>query len=38
MSESTLLKMPHCWKSHVAAQVYHLGLDVRKTVLRFVTK
>ena len=22
MSESTLVKMPHCWKSHVAA---HLG-------------
>ena len=20
-SESTLLKMPHCWKSHVAAQL-----------------
>ena len=22
-SESTLVKMPHCWKSHVAAQIYH---------------
>ena len=21
-SESTLIKMPHCWKSHVLAQVY----------------
>ena len=21
LSESTLVKMPHCWKSHVAAQV-----------------
>ena len=21
-SESTLVKMPHCWKSHVAAQIY----------------
>ena len=20
-SESTLVKMPHCWKSHVAAQI-----------------
>ena len=20
LSESTLVKMPHCWKSHVAAQ------------------
>ena len=26
-SESTHVKMPHCWKSHVAA---HLGLDARK--------
>ena len=23
-SESTLVKMPHCWKSHVAAQFYPL--------------
>ena len=22
-SESTLLKMPHCWKSHSAAQLYY---------------
>ena len=22
-SESTLVKMPHCWKSHVAAQIYY---------------
>ena len=21
-SESTLVKMPHCWKSHVVAQMY----------------
>ena len=21
-SESTLVKMPHCWKSHVAADIY----------------
>ena len=21
-SESRLVKMPHCWKSHVAAQMY----------------
>ena len=21
LSESTLVKMPHCWKSHVAAQI-----------------
>ena len=23
-SESTLVKMPHCWKSHVTAQLYLL--------------
>ena len=22
LSEPTLVKMPHCWKSHVAAQIY----------------
>ena len=22
LSESTLVKMPHCWKSHVAAQIH----------------
>ena len=22
LSESTLVKMPHCWKSHVLAQMY----------------
>ena len=22
-SESTLVKMPHCWKSHVAAQIHY---------------
>ena len=27
--ESTLVKIPHCWKSHVAA---HMGLDARKHV------
>ena len=25
-SESTLVKMPHCWKSHVTAQYYHPDL------------
>ena len=33
-SESTLVKMPHCWKSHVAAHlysatVYHKALPVQ---------
>ena len=23
-SESKLVKMPHCWKSHVAAQIFSL--------------
>ena len=25
-SESTLVKMPHCWKSHVAAQMFNICL------------
>ena len=25
LSESTLVKMPHCWKSHVAAHMYIMG-------------
>ena len=25
-SETTLVKMPHCWKSHVAAQLYDIVL------------
>ena len=24
LSESTLIKMPHCWKSHVAAQIMNI--------------
>ena len=24
-SESTLVKMPHCWKSHVRAQLFECG-------------
>ena len=24
-SESTLVKMPHCWKSHVAAHIVKVG-------------
>ena len=26
-SESTLVKMPHCWKSHVTAQMLHTDLN-----------
>ena len=25
-SESTLVKIPHCWKSHVRAQLYQLNV------------
>ena len=32
-SESTLVKMPHCWKSHVTA---HLLLKLELQLLRFV--
>ena len=27
-SESTLVKMPHCWKSHVAAELLYAAWDV----------
>ena len=27
-SESTLVKMPHCWKSHVTAQLYVSGTRI----------
>ena len=37
-SESTLVKMPHCWKSHVTAQIYfalkHFMLGHRR-IMRF---
>ena len=26
LSESTLVKMPHCWKSHVTAHVFYFQL------------
>ena len=26
-SESTLVKMPHCWKSYAAAQIYFHCMD-----------
>ena len=26
-SESTHVKMPHCWKSHVAAQMFTLAIS-----------
>ena len=30
LSESTLVKMPHCWKSHVAAQIIFAYVDIRR--------
>ena len=30
MSESTLVKMPHCWKSHVAAHMFMISDLFRK--------
>ena len=26
-SESTLVKMPHCWKSQVAANLWYIGFE-----------
>ena len=35
-SESTLVKMPHCWKSHVAAHLFFLfGLNSLKLQLLY---
>ena len=31
LSESTLVKMPHCWKSHAMAQIIHI-FDVNTVV------
>ena len=28
LSESTLVKMPHCWKSHVTAQMLNCIIDI----------
>ena len=28
LSESTLVKMPHCWKSHVTSQMKMLASDI----------
>ena len=35
-SESTLVKMPHCWKSHVMAHIYLKSicyLQIRKKII-----
>ena len=31
VSESTIVKMPHCWNSHVAAQLYILFIKQYKS-------
>ena len=31
-SESTLVKMPHCWKSHVTAQYIYAYFDNRRKI------
>ena len=36
-SESTLVKMPHCWKSHVAAQMYLLFREKHFILTNFKT-
>ena len=31
--ESTLVKMPYCWRSHVAAQFFHYLRDSLRTIM-----
>ena len=33
LSKSTLVKMPHCWKSHVAAQLFHYLMDSLRPIM-----
>ena len=37
MSESTLVKMPHCWKSHVAAHTWLL-LVRRSCIIQYIVQ
>ena len=32
-SESTLVKIPHCWKSHVAANIVFIDVHVNKNII-----
>ena len=34
-SESTHVKMPHCWKSHATAQLFLIFNECEKTVLLY---
>ena len=36
LSESTHVKMPHCWKSHAQAQIYLLNETLLYSLLLFV--
>ena len=38
MSESTLVKMPHSWKSHVTAQIEPAEIFIIKSIVRFHKK
>ena len=33
-SESTLVKMPHCWKSHVSAQIMKASIPLDRLLTR----
>ena len=37
LSESTLVKMPHCWKSHVTSHLVKRNKDKSKKVAQYVT-
>ena len=34
LSESTLVKMPHCWKSHVTAQILFIQASRKECVIK----
>ena len=36
-SESTLVKMSHCWKSHVAAQIYSVCIRDTDTAFKHLS-
>ena len=37
-SESTLIKMPHCWKSHVMAQMLVIRTRIHKMLARIANR
>ena len=34
LSENTLVKMPHCWKSHVAAHIFYPNIVIFKQFVK----